>query len=274
MILIDCKKIAQDKRDEVKLRVEKLKNKPTFCIISIGENDDNAVYMKHKQNDCSLVGIESSVQHFDSIEQHVANNRVSFESMANTATIVQLPISNNLDVEETINNIDCLSDADCLTALNLGKLYNGTARVFPATAKGIVDILESIGDSLVGKDVVVVGRSLIVGKPVAELLLQKDCTVTICHSKTKNLQSKMDTADIVIAAIGRAKHLVVNNPNAILIDVGINRDENGKLCGDFDLDRCVARAATPVPGGVGLITRACLLENIVTLAEIKEAKEF
>ena len=269
MEFIDCKKLAHNIKEDIRTKISELGEVVTFAIVSSGNNDANSVYEKNKIKDCEEVGILGNVHKLcnDSFYDNVYTI-----SNQNTATIVQLPIDKELDATKAIAQIDALADADCLTAENIGRVYNGTAEVFPATALGIVKVLESLGESLVGKDVVVVGRSLIVGKPIAELLIQRDCTVTICHSKTKNLQEKIDSADIVIAAIGKAKHLVVNNPNAILIDVGINRDENGKLCGDFDIEKCNARLATPVPGGIGLMTRACLLENIYNLAKNKSNK--
>ena len=239
----------------------------TLIIFQAGDNPASNVYVRNKQRACEEVGIESKVIKVDTPEE--LRYHIAFQSSFCDAMMVQLPLPEEFgDPQQYIDLIPPEKDADCLTSINLGKLFLNQYDVAPCTAKGIMTLLNQ--HDLKGKHAVVVGRSDIVGKPVAHMLLERDATVTVCHSKTENLAEITRMADILIVAIGKPKFITEDmvKEGAVVIDVGINRMEDGKLCGDVDFEsvKDKASAITPVPGGVGPMTVAELLMNTITLS--------
>lgn len=275
-MVIDCKKLAEEIKADVKCRVETytevLDERPKLAVVTSGVDPAGKVYVNNKKKACEEVGID-----FELYELSPSSNAVyclkgiDKYSDAN-GIIVQMPFMNEQFDKSLIDFIPEEKDVDGLCPNNIGKLQRkqfGT--LIPATANGVLKIIQSVDEPNSHKNVVIVGRSMLVGRPLAELLLQHDYTVTVCHSKTKDLAEHTKRADIVVMATGVPKMLTADmvKEGSIVIDVGINRDENGKLCGDVDFENVskVAGYITPVPGGVGLLTVACLLENVITAAE-------
>lgn len=265
MSLIDCQTIANNWINELKREVAQRQIKPSLKIIQVGNDYASGVYIRNKLKVAKEIGINA--RHitfpenisFDELQWEI----VKLERIEAEATMIQLPVPKHLrNIEQFIEPRE---DVDGLTTENLGKLFVGDRSGFiPCTAKGIMKILEPY--DLAGKNAVVVGRSNIVGKPVAHLLLEKDCTVTICHSKTKHLEEHTKNADIVISAIGKPHYFNSWDfaEGAIVIDVGINRNpENGKICGDVNPSVAEYCYLTPVPKGVGLLTVAALMDNVL-----------
>jgi methylenetetrahydrofolate dehydrogenase (NADP+)/methenyltetrahydrofolate cyclohydrolase len=260
--VIDCAAIAQKIKDEVKARAEGKNYKLT--VLTNPYDEAGKVYVRNKKRACEYCGIE--FEEMPMCQESDLHRLFDILTGDCNPLIVQLPMSD--DLTEKFKNdlfveyIDSKRDADGFAQSSL---------VQPATPKGAMRILDEIGCDLQGKHVVVVGRSEIVGKPVAQMCLDKNATVTICHSKTKDLASITSQADVLIVAVGRAKIIKAEHvkEDAIVIDVGINRDKNGKLCGDVDFDDVIDKVSmiTPVPGGCGLLTVACLMENVVELYE-------
>ena len=265
--IIDGKAAAQALRKSTKVALEASGKNVTLVIFQAGDDPASNVYVRNKQKACEEVGIGSSVIKIHSPEdlrQKIVMNIDTCDAM-----MIQLPLPEEFgDPQQYIDLIPPEKDADCLTSTNLGKLFLNQYDVAPCTAQGIMNLLDQY--DLKGKHAVVVGRSDIVGKPVAHMLLEKDATVTVCHSKTDNLAEFTRMADILIIAIGRPKFITADmvKDGTIVIDVGINRMENGKLCGDVDFDTVSEKASaiTPVPGGVGPMTVAELLMNTITLS--------
>lgn len=262
--IIDGKAAATFIKEQIKQYV---KPNTTLTIFQAGDNPASNVYVRNKQKACAEVGIESRVIKADNPRDLVA--KISSNIILSDAMMVQLPLPEEFgDPQQYIDLIPPEKDADCLTSTNLGKLFLNQYEVAPCTAAGIMTLLNQ--HDLKGKHAVVVGRSDIVGKPIAHMLLEKDATVTVCHSKTNNLAEFTRMADILIVAIGRPKFITADmvKEGAVVIDVGINRMEDGKLCGDVDFDavKDKASAITPVPGGVGPMTVAELLMNTITLS--------
>ncbi len=244
--------------------------KPGLATILVGDDRASAIYVANKRKRAEEVGIKSF--HFqlaqDSFEEDILQLVASLNhDPAVDAILVQLPLPKHLNEQKIIESLDPAKDGDGIHPLNLGYLLRGDPRVLPCTPSGIMHILHASNFPISGKHAVVVGRSTIVGKPIAHLLLQENATVTICHSKTENLAQITNQADILIAAVGRAR--LINRSfvkeGAFVIDVGINRDANNKLCGDVDFADVTTRASyiTPVPFGVGPLTIAMLLKNTV-----------
>ena len=274
--LIDGKSLAAQLRAALKPRVEALAAKgarPGLAVILAGSDPASQVYVKNKVRACEEVGLYS-VQHdfpddvpeaalLDCIARLNADPRVH-------GILVQLPLPKHLNGERILAAVSPAKDADGFHAENLGLLVSGRPRFVPCTPAGVMRLIGHAGVTVAGRRAVVIGRSIIVGKPLALLLLQQDATVTICHSKTRDLPAVAREADILVAAIGHAKFVGAEmvKPGACVIDVGINRLPDGKLCGDVDFDavRPVAGWLTPVPGGVGPMTIALLVENCVRAA--------
>lgn len=272
--------IGKEIRDEIKVGVDKLIDsgcKPGLAVILVGEDPASQTYVKNKEKSSIQAGMKSEqIKLPETISQkelleHVEklNNDVSIHGI-----LVQLPLPSHIDEDLVIKSISPDKDVDGFHPQNVGKMIIGQETFLPCTPHGIMEMLERSGIDIAGKHAVVIGRSNIVGKPMGQLLLQKDATVTYCHSKTKNLASFAKQADILIAAIGKAKFVTDEyvKEGAVVIDVGMNRDENGKLCGDVDYDSVkeVASAITPVPGGVGPMTITMLLKNTLLSAEIAQ----
>jgi methylenetetrahydrofolate dehydrogenase (NADP+)/methenyltetrahydrofolate cyclohydrolase len=277
--IIDGKAIAAQIKAEAKLEVEKLKAKavtPGLAVVLVGENPASQTYVAGKVRDCAEVGITSG-RHDLSADTTMTELLALIKTLAEDKRIhgilVQLPLPPHLDEAAVIAAIPPEKDVDCFTAENTGRVMLGEPRFMPCTPAGIIELLRRSGVAIEGKECVVVGRSNIVGKPMAMLLLRENGTVTICHSKTKNLAEITRRADILVAAIGRAKYIKADmiKPGAAVIDVGMNRDEDGRLCGDVDYiaAEAIAGHITPVPGGVGPMTRAILMKNTVEACKLK-----
>lgn len=275
--IIDGKAVSQKIKEQVKVRVEKLKSQgvtPGLAVVLVGDNSASLTYVKNKQRTCEALGMRSDLHEFpESLSEAELLSKI--DELNNDPGIhgilVQLPLPKHIDEFKVINAISPTKDVDGFHPISVGNMMIGKEAFLPCTPHGIMKLLEHYGIDPAGKHAVVIGRSNIVGKPVGQLLLQKDATVTYCHSKTQDLASFTRQADILVAAIGRAKFIDHTHikPGAVIIDVGMNRDESGKLCGDVDYADILETAsfATPVPGGVGPMTIAMLMENTLQSAE-------
>lgn len=272
MAVIDCHEIRGQILTEAKKQIEILPTKPKLTIITIGEDDASKVYVRNKIKTATSLGIEvKHVQLNGEIEQEEAERIIIDESIETDAIMLQLPIPKHLDEKILINLIPQEKDVDGLTDLNMGMLVNGHPyAIVPATAMGVYQIISHVletGD-LTGVDVTVVNRSQLIGKPLQALLTNHNATVTLCHSRTDNLQNHTSRSHVVVTGIGKSKYFdsYYFSDYQMLIDCGINRDENGKLCGDIDTDEVqeVYKVhITPVPGGVGILTTACLMLSVI-----------
>ena len=266
--ILDGKACSEQTLDLIYNNID-LGNPPTLIIYRIGDDPASAVYVRNKVRAAERVGIEAVVKHYPADAMlHAVLHDLEFDAKnANVDGImIQLPLPDGWDATELIERIPPEKDVDGLTYMNAGKAFiDDTAWHQPCTAKGIIWLLHENGIHLTGKHVVVVGRSEIVGKPVAMMALANNATVTICHSRTKNLAEMTRQADILIVAVGKAGLITADmvKPGAVVVDVGINRNEEGKLVGDVDFDgvKEVAGWITPVPGGVGPMTVAMLMHN-------------
>ena len=284
--ILSGKIFAQEFKDEAKQEVLTLKEQynvtPGLAVIIVGENSASKVYVANKHRTCAEVGIYSEV-----IEMPETTTKVELIEKINELNIrkdihgilVQLPLPKAIAKEETdiLNAIDPLKDVDGFHPVNVGKLMIGEQDgMIPCTPYGCLKMLQSANINIDGANAVIVGRSNIVGKPMAQLLLSQNATVTVCHSHTKNLKEICKSADILVAAVGRAHFITADmiKPGATVIDVGINRIAPKKLVGDVDFDNAVevAGAITPVPGGVGLLTIAMLMQNAIKAAKLQLAK--
>ena len=259
--MLSCKEYANLKKETLKKQIEQLETKPILSIVQIGDNPASNAYVRGKIRDCEEVGIVARHIHKEeSITQEELNELLMEETVLGDCDgcLVQLPLPEHLDESQLLNHIPNNKDVDG---------FKQNSPFTPCTPLGVLQYLKENDISLEGKHCVVIGRSNIVGKPMAELLLKENATVTICHSKTTNLQKITKLADIIIVAAGKRNILTGDmvKDNAIVIDVGINRNKEGKLCGDCDYDSLVEKCqlVTPVPGGVGLLTRVTLLENVI-----------
>lgn len=281
-MIIDGKKIAQSVLESVKKDAEKLNGKgvtPGLAVIMVGNNQASKTYVRNKKMACEKAGIKSEEYLLpeDASEKEILNLIDKLNATKEVSGIlVQLPLPPHLDSKTICERISPLKDVDAFTSKNIGDLFKGDAKFLPCTPAGILEILKHENINLAGKHCVIIGRSNIVGKPLALLLIQNDATVTVCHSKTKNLEGICKLADIVICAVGKEKFLKKEmvKPGAVVIDVGINRDENGKLCGDADFENLepICSKITPVPGGVGPMTVAMLVKNAAKAAEIQNKR--
>ena len=272
MKLINGKEISTKTKNMIKAEIEEIrktgKRVPKLAVILVGDNQASQVYVRNKEKACAYVGMESLRINRDAnfSEEDLLklidglNHDESVDGI-----LVQLPLPKTIDEEKVLKAIAPEKDVDGFHPANIAKLFLNEEGFIPCTPYGMMVMLEEIGYDLDGKEVVVVGRSNIVGKPVALLALHHNATVTIAHSHTKNLQDVTSRADVLIAAIGKAKFFTADyvKEGAVVLDVGMNRDENGKLCGDVDFDDVKEKvsAITPVPGGVGPMTIAMLMKN-------------
>ncbi|WP_203339849.1 bifunctional methylenetetrahydrofolate dehydrogenase/methenyltetrahydrofolate cyclohydrolase FolD [Planococcus beijingensis] len=280
--LIDGKAVSQKIKMQVKTRVEKLAQQgivPGLAVVLVGEDSASLTYVKNKKKTCEALGMRSDLHQFpDTLtEQELLAKIDELNSDPEIhGILVQLPLPQQIDEFKVITAISPEKDVDGFHPISVGNMMIGKDAFLPCTPHGIMELLAHYGIDPAGKHAVVIGRSNIVGKPIGQLLLQKDATVTYCHSKTKDLANFTAQADILIAAIGRAKFIdrTFIKPGAVIIDVGMNRDENGKLCGDVDFEDVQETASfvTPVPGGVGPMTIAMLMENTLESAEKGLAK--
>lgn len=277
--VIDGKGLAAKMRAEAAKDVATLKRagvNPGLAVVLVGDDQASATYVRSKLRDCEECGIASFDYKLpadasqDEILQLVRNLN---DDSKITGILVQMPLPSHLDAEEIIEAISPLKDVDGFHPTSLGRLVRGLSGLRPCTPAGIMAMLDEYNIELAGKNAVIVGRSSIVGKPMAHMLLERDATISVAHSRTRNLDEICRSADTLVVACGIAK-LVKGDwvrPGATVIDVGMDRDEDGRLCGDVDYDEVfnVAGAITPVPGGVGPMTRAMLMSNVVTAARMQ-----
>ena len=277
--MINGKKLAKETREKLKTKCDELKERginPKFAAIMVGNDNASQIYIRNKSKACEEIGIEfeeyllsENIEQKELIEKiKELNNRKDIHGI-----LLQSPIPANLDINEAFRTITPEKDVDGFNPLNIGKLCLNQDTFVSCTPFGIMKMFEAYGIELEGKDVTIIGRSNIVGKPLIQCCLNKNATVTVCHSKTKNLKAHTQNADIIIVAIGKSKFLKADmiKEGAVVIDVGINRDSEGKITGDADFDNIISKASfiTPVPGGVGPMTIAMLMNNIIKAAEIQ-----
>ncbi len=276
-MIIDGKEISLQIKDEIKKKVEALKGQGkeiTLAVIQVGDNPASTVYVRNKKRGCEYTGIRSLSYELpgDAAEEELLSLVGELNERGDVnGILVQLPLPPHMDEDRVISAISPLKDVDGFHPQNVGNLCIGRPGFVSCTPLGIIQLLKRSGISIEGKKCVVLGRSNIVGKPMALLLLRENATVTIAHSRTQNLKEVTREADILIVAVGRAGMITGEyvKEGAVVIDVGINRDENNKLCGDVDFDTVepVSSAITPVPGGVGPMTIAMLLHNCLESIE-------
>lgn len=277
--IIDGKAVSAQVKARIKEETAALKEQGIevgLAVVIVGDDPASKVYVRNKKRACEEVGFNSyeyalpaettEEELLDLVKKLNADDKVN-------GILVQLPLPKHLNDSVIINNILPEKDVDAFHPVNVGKIMIGDYSFLPCTPAGVMELIASTGTEIAGKECVVIGRSNIVGKPQAMLLLHKSGTVTICHSKTKNLKEVCSRADILVTAVGRAKMITSDyiKEGAVVIDVGMNRDENGKLCGDVDFEDCKDKAGyiTPVPGGVGPMTIAMLMQNTLTAAKLK-----
>ena len=282
MEILDGKKVSAKVREDLKLEVDNLKKegiKPKLAVIMVGNDLASKVYVRNKNKACEEIGIE--------YEEFLLGEETTMEELLNVidnlnknqnidGILLQSPIPKHLDINKAFRAILPEKDVDGFHPINAGKLSIGEKCFVPCTPHGVVKIIEEYNIETEGKNVVIVGRSNIVGKPLIQCMLQKNATVTVCHSKTRKLEEFTKKADILIVAIGKQKFITENmvKEGVVVIDIGINRNEEGKLVGDVDFDNVSKKASyiTPVPGGVGPMTVAMLMENVVEAAKQNKYK--
>lgn len=275
--ILDGKSLAKKIRENLKSEVEDLKKKginPKLAVILIGDDASSKIYVRNKSQACEEVGIR--------YEEHLLPTTVEMDELLElienlnkrediTGILLQSPIPHHLDINEAIQKISYKKDVDGFHPINVGKLILNQDCLVSCTPYGIIKLLEEYNIEIAGKNVVIVGRSNIVGKPMSACMLNKDATVTICHSRTENLAEYTSKADILICAIGKAKYIKSEmiKEGAVVVDVGINRGEDGSICGDVDFENALPKVKyiTPVPGGVGPMTIAMLMNNVVKVAK-------
>ncbi len=269
--IIDGKRISQEILMEVKTKVEELKSEgkvPCLSVILVGNNPASKIYVNNKKKACEKVGMKS--------EEYLLDENVSQEELISlieelnnredvNGILVQLPLPKHLNEKVVLEAISYKKDVDCFNPYNVGKLMQGTGTLLPCTPAGIIELLDREKIEIEGKNCVVLGRSNIVGKPISIMMLNRNATVTICHSRTKNLEDICKKADILIVAVGKEKFVkdFMVKEGSTVIDVGINRNSEGKVCGDVDYENVSKKVSyiTPVPGGVGPMTISMLIKN-------------
>ena len=281
--IIDGKAVSAKIREEIKAESAAFEKetgiKPGLAVIIVGEDPASQIYVRNKGKACEEVGFYSEIHRLP--EETTKEQLLELVHNLNKndkihGILVQSPLPKHLDEALIVNNIDYNKDVDAFHPVNVGKIMIGDYNFLPCTPAGVMELLKAYDIDVCGKEVAVVGRSNIVGKPQAMLMLHANATVTICHSRTKNLSEVLRRADVVVMAIGKAKFLKADmiKDGAVVIDVGMDRDENGKLCGDVDFDECEKKASfiTPVPGGVGPMTITMLMKNTLASAKLKAGK--
>ena len=277
-VIIDGKAVSDRIKSEIALENKKLMDDigvmPGLAVIIVGNDSASKIYVSNKIKACEKVGFYSEkIQLSEKISQkelvariEELNNRVDIDGI-----LVQLPLPKHISEKFVLGKIDPRKDVDCFSPFNVGRITINDYRFLPCTPAGVMELLKETGVELAGKNCVVIGRSNIVGKPMAMMLINESATVTVCHSKTVNLPEITSKADILISAVGKPKFVTADmvKDGAIVIDVGINHDENGKLCGDVDFNAVEPKAGyiTPVPGGVGPMTIAMLMKNTIMAAK-------
>ena len=278
--IIDGKQISLDIKNELKKKVAKYKEQGiemTLAVVKVGNDPASAVYVRNKEKACEYVGINSKTLALpeETTEEELLNVVKELNEDKNVnGILVQLPLPKHIDESKVLLTIDSTKDVDGFHPVNVGKMVIGEDTFLPCTPAGIIEMIKRTDIDIEGKECVVIGRSNIVGKPMAMLMLKENATVTIAHSRTKDLKEVTKRADIIVAAIGKAKFVTADyvKEGAVVIDVGMDRDENGKLCGDVDFESVskVASAITPVPGGVGPMTVTMLLVNCLRSVELNK----
>lgn len=280
--IINGKEISQQIKDELKLEVARLAKKgrrACLAVIQVGNDPASSVYVNNKKKACAYIGIESKSYELskETSEEELISlvEKLNDDSQVN-GILVQLPLPVHIDEDRIIRTISPDKDVDGFHPVSVGRLWIGEKGFLSCTPAGIIQLLKRSGITIEGKECVVIGRSNIVGKPMAALLLRENGTVTVAHSRTKDLKEITKRADILIVAVGKKKYITRKyvREGAVVVDVGMHRDENGKLCGDVDYDDVapVTSAITPVPGGVGPMTIAMLMDNCVETMRIREGK--
>ena len=271
-MVLDCKELAAKLKAEVRHEVDAMAHKPSLLIVKVGHDPASEVYVRGKVKDADECGIMASVVNVSTSVTETALIDIIGENMMGkqfSGCIVQLPLPLHISAYNVSQSVAVFKDADCMHPWNIGDLVLGRQTVPPCTPAGVMRLLEHYSIPVEGKHCVVVGRSDIVGKPMASMLLNANGTVTVCHSKTPNLSDFTKTADILVVAVGKPKIITADmvKPGSTVIDVGINRLEDGSLCGDVDFEHVkdVAANITPVPKGIGLLTRAMLMKNVLEL---------
>lgn len=283
MNIIDGKAVSKKVKEDVKAECEQLKAKgitPGLAVIIVGDDPASQVYVHNKEVACEACGFYSVKYALPAEttqdELNALVDKLNKDDKIN-GILCQLPLPSHLDDKEVINRIDPLKDVDAFHPVNVGAIMIGDYNYLPCTPAGVMELIHSTGIDVSGKKAVVMGRSNIVGKPMAMLLLHENATVEITHSRTRDLAEITKGADILVAAIGKAKFVKADmvKDGAVVIDVGMNRDENGKLCGDVDFEDVKDKCSfiTPVPGGVGPMTIAMLMKNTLTAAKIQNGVE-
>ena len=283
MKILDGKAVSLKVKESVKVRADELKKfgvEPTLAVILVGEDKASQTYVRAKEKACNEYGIKSVAHRLS--ENTTQNELLALINVLNLddsihGILVQLPLPKHIDTNVVLAAIDPRKDVDGFHAVNVGKLVSGLDGFVPCTPLGVMEILKEYGIDVAGLNAVVIGRSNIVGKPMANLLLNASATVTVTHSKTKNLKEICKNADLIVAAIGRPFFLKADmvKDGAVVVDVGINRLDDGRLVGDVDFDEVAPKCSyiTPVPGGVGPMTIAMLLNNTILAAQAKKIKE-
>ena len=281
--ILDGKMLSAKIKEDIRLETEELKKKginPGLAVIIVGDDPASRVYVNNKKKACEACGFYSEEYALgaEATEEELLklidelNNRKDINGI-----LVQLPLPKGIDSEKVLLSIKPEKDVDAFHPVNVGKIMIGNFDFLPCTPAGVMELIHLTDIDVCGKECVVIGRSNIVGKPQAMLLLHENATVTICHSRTKDLKEVTKRADIIVAAVGKAKFVTADmvKEGAIVIDVGMNRDENGKLCGDVDYESVepVASAITPVPGGVGPMTIAMLMRNTIKASIIQNGNK-
>lgn len=275
--LINGKEVSLAVQERIRKETEALKEKgitPGLAVVIVGDDPASRTYVNNKKKACERVGFHSEEYALPATttqEELLALVKELNQRPEINGILVQSPLPKGLDEKMIVENIDPNKDVDAFHAVNVGKIMIGDFSFLPCTPAGVIELLDYEGIDIAGKECVVLGRSNIVGKPMAMLLLHRNGTVTICHSRTKNLQEVCARADILVAAVGKPGFVTGDmvKEGAVVIDVGINRNAEGKLCGDVDFDSVAPKAAylTPVPGGVGPMTIAMLMQNTLTAAK-------
>lgn len=274
--LMDGKALAAQKKAAIRAEVERLARTPGLAVVLVGENPASQIYVRGKARDCEECGIRCMDFRLpaQTTESELLTLIAELNGRADVdGILVQLPLPEGIRERRVLEAIAPEKDVDAFHPENVGRLVQGQARYLPCTPAGVMELLRAAGVDPAGRRAVIVGRSNIVGKPMALLLLQADATVTVCHSRTPDLADECRRADILISAVGRRGQITADmiKPGAAVVDVAMNRDEDGKLCGDVDFAAACAVAAhiTPVPGGVGPMTRAMLMENTLRAARLR-----
>lgn len=277
--IIDGKAVSAAVKESVRLEIEALREKgieACLAVIIVGSDPASRVYVNNKKKACALTGIRSEEYALpeETTEQELLSliDRLNADEKVN-GILCQLPLPKHINETTVIERIDPKKDVDMFSCVNVGKMWVGDGVFLPCTPAGVMELLAYYNIELCGKNCVVIGRSNIVGKPMACLLLEKNATVTLCHSKTQNLADICRSADVIVAAVGKAKFVTADmvKDGAVVIDVGINRNEDGKLCGDVDFENVKEKASyiTPVPGGCGPMTIAMLMKNTAMAVKIQ-----